>query len=209
MKKYLTEFIGTFLLTLIIILSGTVMSPSNVSTIVLAGFTTAVFFYIAGNISGAHINPAVTIGVWSLRKLGLKDTLLYIIAQFTGALSATFFTTWYIYGKVWTIHGGAFTYGNNSLYLGITNFLGMLFFSMGVAAVVQGKVPSALAGFIIGGSLIVGLSTMASGSYTALNPAVALLTSIFSLTALIGQITGALAGMNLFKWLARDSQNNS
>lgn len=76
------EVLGTFVLTLVAL-----ASLKDLSYLYM-GITLAVLVLGFGAISGAHLNPAVTFGLWSIRKL--KTTLLpvYFIAQFVGAILA-------------------------------------------------------------------------------------------------------------------------
>ena len=53
------------------------------------GLAVAVVIYALGGVSGAHINPAVSIALWSIKKFPAKDTVAYIIAQCIGGLGAT------------------------------------------------------------------------------------------------------------------------
>lgn len=193
MKKYLTELLGAFLLTLVVSLSLTGKFP--VPTPVLAALTLGLFVYTAGHISGAHLNPAVTVGVWSLGKINLKDAVSYIIAQFIGAglamLVARYFATAPALAVV------------DTLPVVIAEFLGTFFFTFGIAAVVLGKVPTDVVGITIGGSLLLGLSIAAVASNAVINPAVALGIGSFSASYLIAPVVGSLAGMNACKWLAK------
>ena len=79
MKNYLTEFIGTFFLVLIIGLS---------SNPVAIGFGLTVLVYMGAHISGAHYNPAVTISVYLRGSCNKDDVLPYIASQILAAMIA-------------------------------------------------------------------------------------------------------------------------
>ena len=88
MKKYIVEFIGTFFLVFVIGLC--VLDPGAATLAPLAiGSILMVMVYAGGYISGAHYNPAVTLGVWLRGKCELKDAFCYIIAQILAALTAS------------------------------------------------------------------------------------------------------------------------
>jgi len=84
MKKYLTEFIGTFFLVLTIGLSGNAgeLAPVAIGSVLM------VMIYAGGHISGAHYNPAVTLAVWIRKRIGRNDALTYMGCQIAGALIA-------------------------------------------------------------------------------------------------------------------------
>jgi aquaporin Z len=89
MKKYIVEFIGTFLFLFVIGLcviepgSAGVMAPLAIGTILM------VMVYAGGHISGGHYNPAVTLGVWMRGKCETKDVPFYMLAQVLGASLAS------------------------------------------------------------------------------------------------------------------------
>jgi len=89
MKKYLAEFIGTF--TLVLFGCGTaVVAGANVGVIGIAfafGFALIAMAYGIGPISGCHINPAVSLGVFVAGRINVKDLVGYIVAQFLGAIA--------------------------------------------------------------------------------------------------------------------------
>lgn len=95
MKKYAAELIGTFALVFcgtgaIIInqeTAGVVTHPGIAFTF---GFIVMVMIYAFGPISGAHLNPAVTIGFSIARKFPLKEVLPYLLSQIAGAFLASF-----------------------------------------------------------------------------------------------------------------------
>ncbi|MEM1093365.1 MAG: aquaporin [Bacteroidota bacterium] len=85
MKKYLTEFIGTFFLVLTIglaVASGSPLAPLAIGSALM------VLVYMGGHVSGAHYNPAVTIAIVALGKMERADVLPYIGAQIVGAFAA-------------------------------------------------------------------------------------------------------------------------
>lgn len=190
-KKYLAEFIGTFGLTLVVALSLAGKFP--VPTPVLAGLTLMLFVYSIGAISGCHINPAVTLALWSLKKIKGMEVLGYIIAQFLGAGLA------YWVGRA-MITIPPVVAQNNWAVFG-AELLGTALFTFGIAAVVHEKVPAQMSGVVVGGSLLMGISIAATISNGVLNPAVAFGVGSFSLAYVMGPIAGAMAGMWLYRWI--------
>jgi aquaporin Z len=88
MNKYLTEAIGTFFLVLTI---GCTVIPSAPGVIppLAIGAALMVMIFAGGHISGAHYNPAVTVGVWMRGKTATADVVPYWISQIAGALLAS------------------------------------------------------------------------------------------------------------------------
>jgi aquaporin NIP len=96
MKKYLIEFIGTFFLVFVgcgamVINTETGGVISHVGVAMSWGLIVMVLIYGIGGISGAHINPAVTIGLTIIKKFSIKQLPGYILAQLIGALLAALF----------------------------------------------------------------------------------------------------------------------
>ncbi|HEX4629540.1 MAG TPA: aquaporin [Chthoniobacterales bacterium] len=94
MKKYAAEFIGTFALVFagtgaIVINEISHGSITHVGIALTFGLIVLVMIYTLGDISGAHINPAVTIGFWLARRLAGRDVLPYLASQSAGALVAS------------------------------------------------------------------------------------------------------------------------
>ena len=111
-RKCIAEFIGTFILVYIgagaaaitILLANGESSKSSfissgigalggladwLSIGIAFAFAIAGAFYIFGHISGCHINPAVTIALWTAKRLPGKDVAPYIISQLAGATIAS------------------------------------------------------------------------------------------------------------------------
>jgi aquaporin Z len=90
MKKYVAEFIGTF--TLVLFGCGTaVVSGAAVGHLGIAfafGFALIAAAYGIGPVSGCHINPAVSLGVFTAGRMNVKDLVGYIVSQVLGAIAA-------------------------------------------------------------------------------------------------------------------------
>lgn len=88
MKKYVCEFIGTAVLVLFGCGSAAIAGDSlGTLGIALAfGLSIIAMAYVIGNISGCHVNPAVSLAMLINKKMSVKDFILYVVAQFIGAL---------------------------------------------------------------------------------------------------------------------------
>ncbi len=93
MKSYIAEFIGT--LALVTLGCGTAMLvgcdtlPGYLLTAFAFGLTIVGMAYCVGNISGCHINPAVSLGVLMTGGMTVKDFIGYVISQCLGALAGS------------------------------------------------------------------------------------------------------------------------
>jgi len=90
MKKYAAELVGTFVLVFGGVGSA-VFAAKYIGFMGVAfafGLSLLAMVYTIGPISGCHVNPAVTLGVFVARKIDAKDAVLYMIAQVIGAIIA-------------------------------------------------------------------------------------------------------------------------
>ena len=94
MKKYLAELIGTFILvftgTGAIVINELYGSVTHLGVGFTFGLVVMALIFSLGEISGAHINPAVSIAFWVAKRMDRKDVLLYIFFQIIGAFLASF-----------------------------------------------------------------------------------------------------------------------
>jgi len=199
MKKYnayLAEIIGTFALSFVVFLAVT-GSNLPLAVPVMAGLTLGLFVYIIGAISGCHINPAVTVGLWSVGKIKWQDAVGYIVSQFVGASLAIVLGALLFHISQPQPSLGAF-----SLAVFCAEMLGTFFFSFGIASVVFEKVPHQMSGIVIGSSLLFGIIIASlAGSFGLLNPAVAFSLHAMNWTYLLAPLIGSVAGFNLYKWM--------
>ena len=89
MKKYIAEFIGTA--TLVLFGTGiAVVSGGNLIATALAfGLSIVAMAYVIGNISGCHVNPAVSLSMLISKKMSVKDFVGYVVSQVAGAFAGT------------------------------------------------------------------------------------------------------------------------
>ena len=93
MKKYFAEMIGTMVLVLMGCGSAVLAGPGTLSFLGIGllgislafGLSVLVMAYAIGPISGCHVNPAVTFGMWVARKISGKDAIFYVLFQIIGA----------------------------------------------------------------------------------------------------------------------------
>jgi aquaporin Z len=91
-KKYLAELMGTFVLVFMGCGSAVIAGHFLGGTLGIAfafGLSLLVMVYAIGDISGCHINPAVTVSMWVAGKIKPKNAIMYIIMQCIGAIIAS------------------------------------------------------------------------------------------------------------------------
>lgn len=180
-RRYAAEALGTF--ALVAVGPGAVMVAARTHAfgdagVALAfGLVVTIVVAATGHIGGAHINPAVTIGFWSVRRFPGQDVLPYIVAQCLGAIGASLALGW-ILGPI-----GNFGATVPALSLGRSfaveaGYSGLLaFVIMGVAT--DARTPPSVAPFAIGATVFAGAlvtGPLTGGSFNparSLGPAVA------------------------------------
>lgn len=209
-KVFFAEFIGTF--ALVFIGAGAGIAGAGLLGVALAhGLTVATFAYTFGYISGTHINPAVTFAMALSNKVKWGEAVYYWIAQFAGAILAGWLLT-QVYGDV---SNGA-TFGSLSTVAPIWAMVveAVLTFFL-VNAILHntgaGKT-GALAGLVIGLTLVVSILVGGPLTGASLNPARTLGVAIFSQPSLtnvytyvvyfFGPLIGATLALIVYNFLA-------
>ncbi|MBK0404123.1 aquaporin [Adhaeribacter sp. BT258] len=174
MKSYLAEFIGTFTLVFFAAGSALVDAQTNgavslIGCATASGLIVTAMIYTFGNVSGAHINPAVTIGFSMAGLFDKKEILPYVGSQLAGSLAAGL--TLKLLFPASQNMGATFPAGEvmQSFILEIIlTFLLMLVIlhtSQGIKEIQQ------LAGFIIGGMVLLEIIFAGPISGGSMNPA--------------------------------------
>ncbi len=184
MKKYVAEMIGTMVLVLMgcgsAVFSGSIAGTvgAGVGTIGVAlafGLSVVAMAYTIGGISGCHINPAITLGVFLSGRMSGKDAGMYMVFQIIGAIIGSAI----LYALVSAgVHGGPTTTGSNGFEEGmmLQAFIAEAVFTFVFVLVVLGstdekKGAGNLAGLAIGLTLVLIHIVCIPITGTSVNPA--------------------------------------
>ncbi len=174
-KKYIAEFIGTFVLVLFACGTAAVVGCSASAgtgyllTALAFGLVIVAMAYSIGNISGCHINPAVSIAMLVSKKLSAKDFVGYVVAQFLGAIAGAAVLS----ALVGADSGlGANALFNNDIALSILVEIILTFvFVIAILGVTSKESNGAVAGIVIGLTLTLVHILGISFTGTSVNPA--------------------------------------
>ncbi len=214
-KKYIAEFIGTFVLVFFACGTAAVVGVSGTGYLLTAlafGFVIVAMAYSIGNISGCHINPAVSIAMLVSGKMTLGDFLGYVVAQFLGAIAGAAVLSSFL--------GSDSALGANNLYNGdillslVIEIILTFVFVLAILGVTSKTENSSVAGIVIGLSLTLVHILGISFTGTSVNPARSFGPAIFAggeylknvwvflLAPLIGGVLAALC----YKFLTKDDK---
>jgi aquaporin Z len=210
MRKYVAEFIGTFAMVFcctgaIIINEVTNGAVSHVGVSITCGLIVMAMIYSIGNISGAHMNPAVTIAFSAAKVFPVREIFPYILAQLSGAFAASILLKYLFPENLFlgsTIPAGSDVQSLILEYI-LTFFL--MFVIMNVAH--GSKETGMFAGLAIGSVVL--LEAMFAGpiSGASMNPARSLAPAIVSGNIthvwiyILTPISGALSAIPLYNYL--------
>ena len=183
-RKYIAEFIGTFVLVLFA--CGTAVAvgcnaeagSGYLLTALAFGLVIVAMAYSIGNISGCHINPAVSIAMLVSGKLSVKDFIGYVIAQVAGAIAGA--------ALLLPIFGADCGFGANALFegnIGLSILIEVIMtfvFVIAILGVTSKTENGAVAGLVIGLTLtlvhILGIALTG----TSVNPARSIGSAVFA-----------------------------
>jgi aquaporin Z len=205
MKRYATELIGTFFLVFAVGMtatSGTAAAPLAIGSMLM------VMVYMGGHVSGAHYNPAVTVGVLLRGGMEKSDVVPYLAAQVLGA--------WLAAGSVYVLTGATFAPAPGADVAAgaallaevlVTFALVLVILNVATADATKGN---SYYGLAIGFTVAAGAYTAGPVSGGAFNPAVGIgpimvhaLSGAGSFTDLwlylVGPLAGAVAAVPVFR----------
>ena len=224
MNKYLAELIGTFWLVLggcgsaVLAAAFPQLGIGFHGAALAFGVTVLTMAYAIGHISGCHLNPAVSFGLWAGDRFAAKDLVPYVIAQVVGAIAAAAVLYVIASGQMGWQPGGFATNGYGDLSPGQYSMMALLVCEVVLTAVflfvIMGATDSrAPAGFVpIAIGLCLTLIHLVSipVSNTSVNPARSTGVALFAQTGALGQlwlfwvapIMGGIIGAVIYKAVA-------
>ncbi|MGV8959575.1 MAG: aquaporin Z [Stenotrophomonas sp.] len=234
-KRFAAEFIGTFYLVLggcgSAVLAANFGGPGNplgigfMGVALAFGLTVLTGAYAFGHISGAHFNPAVSIGLWAGGRFSGKDLLPYIVAQVLGGTAAAFILLQIAQGNpsfvIDSSHAGTFaSNGYGALSPGgysvaaafLCEVVLTAFFLVVIMGSTHGRAPSGFAPLAIGLALTLIHLISIPVTNTSVNPARSTAVAIFAGSGAQGQlwlfwlapILGGMIGGTLYKWIGHE-----
>ena len=208
MKPYLAELFGTFALVFagtgaIVINDVTGGAVTHVGVSLTFGLIVTAMVYTVGNVSGAHLNPAVTFGFWAAGRFPSRRILPYVVSQCTGALLASTILH-FLFPQHKTL-GATIPSGSIAQSFGLEVILSLLLMFVILNVSVGAKETGVVAGVAIGAT--VGLEALFAGPITgaSMNPARSLAPAVISgnLQPLWIYIVASFLGAYLGVWGCR------
>ncbi len=225
MKKYVAEFTGTLFLVFIACgvaaVSGCKFPEAGyIATALAFGLTIVAMAYSIGNVSGCHVNPAVSIGVCVAGKMSVAECVKYIISQFLGAICGAILLGICL-GSFSALgangFGGALSNGTTvtAVMAIVVEIILTFAFVLAILGVTDKKENGAVAGLVIGLTLVVIHLIGIPFTGTSVNPARSFGPALFQGGQALAQvwvfiiapsIGGALAGI-FYKLVLKEKQN--
>lgn len=230
MNKYLAEFIGTFWLVFggcgsaVLAAAFPELGIGFAGVALAFGLTVLTAAYALGHISGAHFNPAISIGLWAGGRFETKDLVPYILSQVLGAIFAAFVLFMIVQGKAdFAGVGGFASNGFGDLSPGHYSLVSALLIEIvltaGFLIVIMGSTdklaPAGFAPIAIGLALTLIHLISIPVTNTSVNPARSTGVAIFAETAALSQlwlfwlapIVGGVLGGIIYKFLFNCKHN--
>ena len=225
MKKYLAEMVGTFVLTFLgcgaaVSLNCGVDTASVVGTAMAFGISVIAMAYTIGGISGCHINPAITLGVFLSGRMNGKDAGMYMVFQTIGAIIAAAVLSLLVWTDPSLVEGpatGANACASNNVFNGLLAEVLLTFLFVLVVLGATSKTNGAtnnFAGLAIGLSLILIHLVGIHYTGTSVNPARSIGPALFqggqALSQLwvfiVGPFAGGALAAGVWKMIAPDGK---
>lgn len=190
----MAEFLGTATLAFVVlnVSRSTIGIPYFVA--IAAGLAVALMGVSVA--TDVHLNPALTLGLWTARRVKTTKAVLYIAAQMLGGWAAYALYKYFVHGMVQHVSVG---FTGRIL---VAEAVGAFVFTLVASGVLYEKVWGARRALMVGGAYTLGVIIASSASNGFINPAVALGSNSWGWgTYVLGPVLGAIIGVNLYALL--------
>ena len=214
-RKYLAEFIGTGVLVFVACgVAGQVCDVGGAGHLMTAlafGLVIVAMAYSIGNVSGCHINPAVSLAMLISKKMSVKEFIGYVVAQYLGATAGA--------GLLYAIVKNPDELGANglaggaegSILISLAIEIALTFvFVLAILGVTSKEGNGAVAGLVIGGALVLVHLLGIPFTGTSVNPARTFGPALFNgslsiyWSFLVGPLAGGALAAVVYKFLAKE-----
>jgi aquaporin Z len=200
------EFLGTGVLTLAVLSVQRSQLGLAYFVAIAAGITVVLLTYVFGGVSGAQMNPALTLGLWTARRVKTVPALTYLVAQLLGAWAAYGLYHYFVHTDVQAV---------NQAFSGrimVAEAIGTMVFALGWAAAAYNRFDESRFAALAGLAFTVGIVVASAASVGLANPALALGVRAWEVFGengwgnyVLGPVLGAVIGVNLYGLLFADS----
>lgn len=189
----LAEFLGTAILATVVI--NIARSQIGISYFVSlgVGLTMAMLILVFGEFSGVHANPAVTVGLWTVRKISTVKAVAFLAVQMLGGLAAWQLANYFAGSEIVSIAPEEFKW--TAL---IAEAVGAFVFTFAVASAIYQKYSIGKKAALVGGGLAMGIIVASLASNAVINPAIAIANQSWSKAYVFGPLIGGVIGINLY-----------
>lgn len=188
----MAEFIGTTVLA-VAVYSMVARTSFPMFAGLAAGLTAALFVITVGNVSGAHLNPAVTVGLWATRRVATSKAVVFVAAQMLGGIAALALIKYLVGQDVEALASAKF---EGKVFA--AEAIGAFVFTFGVSAAILEKLSAGKTAVVVGGSLLLGILVASLGSNGVVNPAVALGIKSWNWAYATGPLLGGILGFSFY-----------
>ena len=194
----ITEFVGTFILALAF-MSMLVRTNFSFFAALAAAIVYALFIIVFGSKIVAHLNPAVTIGLWTVKKINTLNAFVYLVLQVAAGYCALRVGEYFLNTTLTKTATGGFDWR-----VMIAEGVGALVFSLALAGALNHsdkELDLHEKALLVGFGLFVGVVIASLAGNGIVNPSIAISLRAFSWAYVLGPIIGAIVGFNLYELL--------
>jgi aquaporin Z len=195
----LAEFLGTAVLTLLILNVQRSQLGLQYFVALGAGLVLALLTFVFVEYSGAFFNPAIAVGLWTARKLSTSATISFVVAQCAGGFAAFGLYSYFSNTKLTNV-GGHFT-----ARILIAEAVGTFVFTLLYTATLYKNLSAPTRAAFSGLAYTAGILVASSAAIGLLNPAVALGIRAWATAYLVGPFIGAIVGVNFYTLVFAES----